>query len=328
MKPVSAFRSEPSSEGPPGATNLSRGLGWFSIALGVTELAAPRVLAKAIGIDPRGGTARMLRAMGAREIAAGLAVLLRPERPLPLWSRVAGDAIDLALLGYAASQKRASGPRIVGAIAAVAGVAALDVFAGRRTQRAYARADRPVIFAVTINKPPEEVYAFYRKLSQLPLFMDYLESVTETGAKTSRWVARLPVAGTVAWDAEITEDRPGELIAWQSVPGSPIETRGRVTFARPPGRNMTEVRIELQLGVLGTRPSTALARWFARPQVKGDLRRLKQVIETGEVLHSDASVHRGPHPAQPPGPSERVAIDPAAMPFFPNPPTAQKGVTR
>lgn len=327
MNTISAFRSEPSSESPPDAT-LSRGLGWFSIALGLTELAIPRLLAKAIGIDPGGRTAAMLRAMGAREIAAGVAVLLQPQHPLPLWTRVAGDAVDLALLGYAARAKRTSTPRIAGAIAAVAGVTALDIFAGRRTQLARAQARRPVIFAVTINKPPGEVYAFYRKLSQLPLFMDYLESVQESGPKTSHWVARLPVGGTVAWDAEITEDRPGELIVWQSVPGSPIALRGRVSFARTPGRDMTEVRVELQLGIAGIEPSTALAKLLARPQLKGDLRRLKQVIETGEVLHSDASVHRGPHPAQPSPASERPAIEPAAMPFFPNPPTAEKGVTR
>lgn len=327
MDSVSAFRSKPSYESPPDAT-LSRGLGWFSIALGVTELAIPRLLAKAIGIDPRGRTAMMLRAMGAREIAAGVAVLLQPQHPVPLWTRVAGDVVDLALLGYAARARRTSGARIAGAIAAVAGVTALDVFAGRRTQLARAQARRPVLFAVTINKPPGEVYAFYRKLSQLPLFMNYLASVEETGPRTSHWVAKLPVGGTVAWDAEIIEDRPGELITWQSVAGSPVALRGRVTFARTPGRNMTEVRVELQLGIDGTQPSTTLARWLAKPQVKGDLRRLKQVIETGEVLRSDASVHLGPHPAQPPAPSERLTIEPGAMPFFPNPPTAEKGVTR
>jgi uncharacterized membrane protein len=327
MDSVSAFRSAPSSESPPDAT-LSRGLGWFSIALGVTELAIPRLLAKAIGIDPGGRTARMLRVMGARQIAAGVAVLLQPQHSLPLWTRVAGDAVDLALLGYAARAKCTSTPRIAGAIAAVAGVTAIDMVAGRRIQLARAKARRPVIFAVTINKPPGEVYAFYRKLSQLPLFMRHLESVRETGPKTSHWVARLPVGGTVAWDAEITEDRPGELIAWQSVPGSPIAVRGRVSFSRTPRRNMTEVRVEMQLGFLGTQPSTALAKLLARPEIKGDLRRLKQVMEAGEVLVSDASAHLGPHPAQPPAPSEHLIIEPAAMPFFPNPPTAEKGVTR
>jgi uncharacterized membrane protein len=306
---------------------MSRGLGWFSLALGATELAIPRMLAQAIGVDPRGGTALTLRALGAREVAAGLAVLLQPRRPLPLWSRVAGDAIDLALLGYAASARRTSLPRVIGAIAAVAGITALDIAAGRRSQRAYDHANRPVIFGVTINKPPREVYAFFRRFSQLPLFMDYLESVHETSSTTSRWVAKLPV-GTVAWDARITEDRPGEAIAWQSVEGSRIKTRGRVTFARTPGRDMTEVRVEMQLGFLGTRPSTGLAKFFSRPQIKGDLRRLKQVLETGEVLYSDASSHRRPHPAQPSPLAERAGLKHTDLPFIPSPPTAQKGVSR
>src|SRR5437016_6139753 len=80
-----------------------------------------------------------------------------------------------------------------------AGVTALEVIAARRTQRAFNEANRPVIFSVTINKPPTEVYAFYRKLSRLPLFMDYLDSVREADKTFSHWIARLPVGGTISW---------------------------------------------------------------------------------------------------------------------------------
>lgn len=326
MKAVSVLRNRLDSDGAPGTPLLSRGLGWFSIALGVAELAAPRTLATSIGVDPRGATSWTLRAMGVREVVAGLGVLMQPRRPLPLWARVAGDAIDLALLGVAAGAKRTSTPRLVGAIAAVAGVTALDLIAGIRTQRAYDQANRPVISSVTINKPPDEVYRFLRKLSQLPLVMDYLAEVRELDHRRSHWVAKLPV-GTVAWDAEILEDRPGELIAWQSVLGSPINTRGRVTFAKAPGRAMTEVRVEMQLGFLGTKPSTTLAKVFTRPQIKDDLRRLKQIVETGEVLYSDASVHRGPHAAQP-SPAEEIAqLERSQLPFIAPPATAAKEVT-
>ncbi len=114
------------------------------------------------------------------------------------------------------------------------------------------------------------------------------------------------------------------MLSWRSVEGSPVQTRGRVTFTRPPGRDMTEIRVEMQLGVFGRGPSLALARLFARPQVKGDLRRLKQVMETGEVLRSDASVYRLPHPAQP-SPA-RHEIPPPRV-FMENPPTAAKGVS-
>jgi uncharacterized membrane protein len=113
-------------------------------------------------------------------------------------------------------------------------------------------------------------------------------------------------------------------MSWRSVEGSQIQTRGRVTFTRAPGRDMTEVRVEMQLGMLGRGPSLALARLFARPQVKGDLQRLKQVMETGEVLHSDASMHRLPHPAQPSAPRARE-IPPQVL--VESPPTAVKGVS-
>jgi uncharacterized membrane protein len=330
MDSVSTFRSLPRSEAALDSTTLSRGLGWFSVALGLTEIAMPRTLARTIGVDEPGpATAWLIRAMGVRELVNGIGVLLQPRRPLPLWTRVLGDAIDLALLGTATTGKGNSVPRLAGAAAAVAGVTALDVMAARRSQRALEAASRPVLYAITINKPPADVYAFYRKLSQLPLFMDYLESVVETDARHSHWVARLPIGGTITWNAEITEDRPGELIAWRSVEGSLIDTRGRVTFAKAPGRNMTEVRVEMQLGVLGTRPSPTVAKLFGRPQIKGDLRRFKQVLETGEVLFSDASAHRGKHAAQPsPAGQQGSKVAQQQMPFVPSPPTAEKGAVR
>jgi len=241
-----------------------------------------------------------VRAMGIREILSGLGILLQPRRALPLWARVAGDAIDLGGIAWAAKAKRSNPQRIAAALVAVAGVTALDVLASRRVARAHRAGIDPVLFAVTINKPVADVYAFWRRLENLPRFMDYLESVTERGQGRSDWVARLPVGGTVAWTAEITEDRPNERIAWQTVEGAVLAHRGEVTFTRTPGRNMTEVRVALELGLLGSTPSPVLAKLLTRPQIKGDLVRLKQVMETGEVLRSDASVHRGPHPAQPP----------------------------
>jgi uncharacterized membrane protein len=301
----------------PDGEKLAEGLGWFSLALGASELAIPRLLSRAIGIEPGFGVSAILRAMGVREIAAGVNVLLQPRRPMPLWMRVAGDALDLGLLGLGFT-KRTSTARLLGAIAMVGGVTALDIIAATRVQTAFEAANEPVIFSVTINKPPDEVYAFYRDLSQLPKFMDYLESVEETSGTRSHWVAKLPV-GKVAWDAEIVEDRPGQLIAWRSV-DSRIKTSGRVTFTRAPGRDATEVRVKMELGFTGKSPSKLLAKLFTKPQVKGDLRRLKQVMETGEVLYSDATETLKPRPAQP---IEKVERRPEL--YVANPPTAPKG---
>ena len=130
-----------------------------------------------------------------------------------------------------------------------------------------------------------------------------------------------PICGTVAWDSRITADNPGEAIEWESVPGSKIKQRGRVTFARAPGRNATEVRLEWALGVRGTHANEELAKALAKPQAKGDLKRLKQVIETGEVLYSDASEHTKPYPAQP----ARHGEHKHPRMFVSNPPTARKG---
>lgn len=327
MDSLNAFRSELGAEQAPPSTALATGLGIFSLALGAAEVVMPRLLQRAIGIEPTAASSVVTRVMGTREIVAGVGVLMQPHRPLPLWARVAGDAVGLALLGLAATRKHTNGLRLAAAVAAVGGITALDILASVKTQKQFDTANRPVIFSVTINKPPQEVYAFFRDFRRLPEFMDYLAEVREIDETRSHWVAKLPI-GHVAWYAEITEDRPGELIAWQSSSDSTIQTRGRVTFAKTPGRNMTEVRVEMQLGIKHFGPSAALAKYFSKPQIKGDLRRLKMVMETGEVLKSDATVTTKPRPAQP---ATREVIDAGANHeppiFIASPPTAVKGLT-
>ncbi len=287
------------SEQPDGA-GLSRGLGWFSVGLGIAELAAPRALACAIGVDPRGRTGAAIRVMGARELANGLGILARPRRALPLWARVAGDAIDLAFLAWAFSSKRTHTQRLVGAIASVAGVAVLDVLASRRAARSQLVAARPIRRTITVYRPAADVYAFWRDFEQLPMFMHHLDAVVDLGDGRSRWTAKLPAGGSVQWEAEVIEDLPGERIEWRTVRGSKLPNRGSVTFRPIMGGSATEVCVELQIGTgTGTGAVAAIADLFAGPQLEGDLRRFKQVLETGEVVRSDASIHRGPHPARP-----------------------------
>jgi uncharacterized membrane protein len=147
----------------------------------------------------------------------------------------------------------------------------------------------PIIYAVTINDTPDDVYAFTRDFAQLPRFMTYLVSVVETG-RHSHWIARIPGGETIEWDAELVEDIPGERVAWRTVPGSAHDVRMTLCFSRAPGRDMTEVRVEMTVG-------SGLVAKLIKPMVKGDLRRLKQVMETGEVLQTDPKV-RGPETAQ------------------------------
>jgi len=176
-----------------------------------------------------------------------------------------------------------------------AGTAVADALAAHRTRRAAEQAGPPVVCSLAIHRPPHEIYAWFRRLAQLPLFVDYLHSVREADSKYSHWVAKLPGGGTLAWDAKITEDRPGELIAWQSVQGSLIDIRGRASFAPTPRRGVTEVRLELHLASIG-RLSRAVAPLFAAPQASADLARLKQLLEAADRQGEDV-VHQPPSPS-------------------------------
>jgi hypothetical protein len=141
---------------------LSLALGWFSIALGLAELAAPRRLARLIGAPPGESTTTLLRSYGARELATGLGILAEPREARWLWSRLAGDAVDLGSLGRACGRHDADRARLTLATIAVAGVAALDAFAARRIARSAessAVLDLSDEQAVTIKAPLETVEA-------------------------------------------------------------------------------------------------------------------------------------------------------------------------
>ena len=296
MKSLEAFREM--DPGPQRNDRLSRAIGWSSVGIGAAQLAAPGAIARVVGLEPEGRASLASRMMGVTNLAIGAGLIVRPRRGSRMWARIAGDALGAGLLALTASGGRASSRRVATALAASGTILALDAIAARRMLRGH-RPPALLVFAVTINKPPAAVYAFFRDFENLPRFMEHLESVEVQGERRSHWKARLPLGRVIEWDAEITEDRPDELIAWQTVDRSLFAHRGRVTFASAPGEEATEVRVSMEIGLPGISPSTTLANLLTRPQIKGDLRRLKQVMETGEVLVSDASAVPGRHPAQP-----------------------------
>jgi uncharacterized membrane protein len=285
---------------------LANGIGWFSIGLGVAEIAAPDRLSRFIGVERRHRP--LLLALGLREIASGVGILRGRHRSGWMWSRVIGDAIDLALLGAAMRSGDGSRGRLLAAGATIAGVTLVDVM----TARQLARAERllppavhgvHVVKSLTIARSPQELYRFWRQLDNLPRFMAHLESVEVVDDRRSIWKVKGPAGATVEWEAEITSDVPNELIAWRSLPGADVANAGMVQFTRAPGTRGTEVLVELRYDPPAGAIGRGLAALFGREpaqQVAGDLRRFKQVIETGEVVHSDASIHRGMHAAQPP----------------------------
>ena len=165
-----------------------------------------------------------------------------------------------------------------------------DAFGDTDSTRRHLAGSRGAIVedAITIYRPVSEVYSFWRNLENLPRFMEHLEEVRVIGRFHSHWVARGPLGVLVEWDAEIINDISPTLISWKSVGHSDVVSAGSVRF-KPEGEHATQVHVKLQYdppaGKLG-----ATVAWLLgddpQHQIAEDLRRFKQLLETGELSTS------------------------------------------
>ena len=140
--------------------------------------------------------------------------------------------------------------------------------------------------SVTVNRPPEEVYRFWRDFQNLPRFMNHLESVSDLGGGRSHWVAKAPAGKTVEWDAEVYNEKENELIAWRSLEGADVDNAGSVRFEPAPEGRGTIVRVTLKYDPPAGKLGSLIAKlWGEEPsqQIEDDLRRFKQVMEAGEI---------------------------------------------
>lgn len=282
------------------AEKLAKGLGWFSIGLGLAEALAPGAVAKISGVSKR--NTGLIRLLGLREIAHGLGIFAQGRRPTEaVWARVVGDALDLACLGAAFASPDTKKGRLAFATANVLAVTALDVLCAQQLSAGEGggegssaeKGSTRVTNSLIINRAPEELYQYWHDFENLPRFMRHLESVRVKGGGRSHWVAKAPAGTSVEWDAEITEDRPNELISWRSLEGSDVDNSGSVRFEPAPGNRGTIVKVEINytppMGVLGS----LVAKLFGEEpgqQAQEALRCFKQLMETGEVAVSDGTV--------------------------------------
>jgi uncharacterized membrane protein len=143
--------------------------------------------------------------------------------------------------------------------------------------------------SVTINRPARELYGFWRNLENLPRFMRHLESVERVTDTLSRWRAKGPAGTTVEWNAEIINEVPDEVIGWRSIEGSDVVSAGSVNFEDAgPGRG-TRVRVRLQYNPPAGKLGAAVAKLLASDpatEIREDLRRFKQIVETGEIARN------------------------------------------
>jgi uncharacterized membrane protein len=207
---------------------------------------------------------------------------------------------------------RYSRPALVAASAAVA--AAAGVYGALRRTRKVSR--MRLTASTTVLKDADDVYEFWHRLENLPTFMAHVDEVHTTGERSSHWRVTAPLGRTVEWDAETVDDVPGSRIAWRSREGADIRNEGSVELRAAPGLRGTEVHVTISYEMPAGELGQALARYFGedpRQQLDDDLRRMKQVLETGEVVRSEGapggkrSRREFPqHPAQPLTPPELV----------------------
>lgn len=201
--------------------------------------------------------------------------------------RVVFGTLGAALLVFGVRQRSAFGAGLGLLGAVVAGGAALGkspynaAIKIRRTQQA---GGIHVQKSVTIGRPVEEVYAFWRNFENLPRFMNHLKSVEQQGDGKSHWVANAPAGLKVEWDAQTTQDIPNGLIAWKAVENAQVPNEGKVEFRAAPGDRGTEVRVELQYFPPGGTLGAGIARLFGEEpsqQIQDDLMKLKRLMEVG-----------------------------------------------
>jgi uncharacterized membrane protein len=306
-----AHVAEPGDRLDPATERLALGLGWFSFALGVPQVLAPGAVCRLVGVNSTARNRWIMRSVGVRELAAWYGIVRRRRKAPWLWGRVAGDMKDLALLSAAMTDGDNKRGRVAGALTSVAGVTVLDLVASVRASRATGPGEGGAMHAkaaVTVKRPTDEVYRFWHDFENLSRFMTHVESVRPTGNGRYHWVASTPLLPKkLEWDAQIVEDVPDRSISWRSTDDTDIPNSGSVRFMPAPGGRGTEVTVELDFRVPGGALAEMVAKVFGEEpvlEITDDLRRFKQVMETGEIIRSEGSPdgtrpHVKQRPAQP-----------------------------
>lgn len=217
-----------------------------------------------------GKTERVISGLAAAAIAV---VGLRRKRLRPILLPLAGTLLSRAVTGRSAVN------RAIGRNSArqgrVSPVASVRRGEGIKVEK-----------SVTVDRPVQEVYRFWRNFENLPRFMEHLESVTVIDETRSHWIAKAPAGSKVEWDAVIHNEIENQLIAWRSLPGSDVNNAGSVHFTPVGDGNRTEVRVVLSYDPPAGKLGAAVAKLLGEEpskQVEGDLRRFKQVMEGAEV---------------------------------------------
>lgn len=150
--------------------------------------------------------------------------------------------------------------------------------------------------AVTINRSPDEIYSFWRQLENLPRFMGHIESVSDKGNGISHWVMKSSHGRSYEWDARLIEDKPGQMLSWQSLEGADVDSAGSVWFTPATGGRGTVVKVAMKYSPPGGKVGAFMAKMLgdsADKQLAEDLFHLKALLETGEIPTTEGQPRGG-----------------------------------
>lgn len=217
------------------------------------------------------------------------------------WERVASVAAGAALVWLSARRRpanRLASSAGLGLIArGVSGYCPVNAMTGRGSDRSDTRValagDRGihVLESIIIQRPPDELFRFWRDFANLPRFMEHLAAVRVLSPTRSVWTATAPVGMRVKWEAEVINEIEGELIGWQSTDNADVATAGSVRFV-PAAGGGTEIIVHLQYEPPAGKLGSLVASMFGEEpsqQIRADLRRLKEILETGDVPRTQSA---------------------------------------
>ncbi len=194
------------------------------------------------------------------------------------WGALAGGGA-LAVMGL--TRRSATG----WAMAAAGGALAYTgLRSGNGTQQSQRRPE--LGSSILVNASAQEAFRQWRDVEQAPRYMNFIESVEKLDDRRSRWTATGPMGVKLQWTSEITDERPGEFIAWRSLPGSDLNVQGRVEFSQAPGNRGTVVTSSMQYGLANRALRNAASGFLGRQAnffIRQDMRRFKALLETGEI---------------------------------------------
>lgn len=270
---------------------MVRALGWFSIGLGVAEVAMPAQVGLLIGVRRGSG---ILRLYGLREIFVGVGLLTQQPAGRPsrwLWARVAGDLLDIATVGAHNNSDNPDRERAVSATAALTAIALIDFASAQnasRIERERLVGNPPgvAVGALTIDRSADDLYWLWKQPDARSRVLESMAKVSSTGDGSEHWQLTGPLGKTVEWDTRLTTDRPGEMVHWKTLNGVKTPYEGSLEFRPAPGDRGTEVIMRMQFdppgGPLGE-AMASLLKIVPDMAITKVLRRFKSLAETGEI---------------------------------------------